>query len=109
MSDFQEIRDILKENAIQLQKLEQLQAINEINSEKEYKELRESQEKLTKNIDRLEIQTEKTSKEIDKISKFFNGFTRNQGSMIKNFFKEHKNYTIKGFLASLQKFNLHFK
>ena len=154
---FQEIRDILKQNAIQLEKL--------ILSQKN-----------------LEKSQAKTDQQIKEISKSFNGFTRNQGSMIENlffeslrndmmlngviyddiflnleaqrkelglnqefdiilkngsdiaiietksipalddleqlenmvknykiFFKEHKDYKIKGFLASLHKFNSHFK
>ena len=40
-TSFQEIKDILKENSIQLKNLEELQAKNEAKSEKEFERLRE--------------------------------------------------------------------
>ena len=86
MSEFQEIRDILKEVALAqasnekgFKELRETQAKSEAKSEKEFEKLRVSQAKTEKEI-RI------TTKTLKKVSKMFGNSERNKGLIIEDIF-----------------------
>ena len=79
MNDYQEIKDILRENAIGMQELRESQKKNSEEFAEGMKDLRESQKKTDKQI-------EKTDKQVRRISRDFGGFINNSARETEEFF-----------------------